>query len=760
MLIKKGNKIKNLKKTTLITLALIAYSPFVSSSTPQLSPQQALLQAINQNNLPDLQAALKKGVNVNMANHSGVTPLMTASLITLPTLSPLIPYLVSHGASLTAKDHNGCTPLDYALLGFTPGTATFLKSKGAPVGTNALVNAINQNNIAAVEKLLKEGANPNLFVGFAPILSLLTCSTAAESVSLAEVLLKGGANINARDIDNNTPLMNAVQENNTAMVSLFFRYNAQLDLKENHGGTALMMSITPHDTTMLQLLIAAHTNVNLQDNNGCTALMQAVNSGNLPAVQALLAAGAKTTPQADKSHYFTTALLLAVTSKTVSLPIVHALLNAPDAQASINLQDSYGWTAVMYAVNTKNLPLTQLLISAGAKTTPQANKANALDTALLIAVTNQTVSLPIVQALLQAPDSKDSINLQDTTGWTALMYAVSNNNLPLTQLLLASRAKTTPQANQANASQTALIVAISQSASLSVVQALLNAPDSKQSVNLQDNTGTTALMYAATAGNLPATQALLAAGADTTIATPNGQTALSVAAANCKSVIETASYEETNTNLLNGIVNNNLAAVKTSLAAGANPNWIIEGKQLGTTRLSLVILATQHGYTPIAQMLINAKANVNFQDNYGATALIYAAQAGNLKLANALLKAGANPNLQTNAANSSTTALIVATQAGNQALVKALATTKGINANIQDYIGMTALMYAAQNSSLPLLQLLVEIPGINLNLVNNNLNAPQASSGYAALDYTYSTTGAPTNCTTFLSQKGALAQMF
>ncbi len=749
-------KMKNFQKLTFVVIALLSHTAFAGTSVQKLSPQQALLQGLLQNNLAIVETAIKNGANVNTPDQFGTTPLMMISLATTPTMPSSIPYLVSHGASLTAKDPNGCTPLDYAFLGLTTETIAFLESKHAPIGTNALVNAINRNHIPEVEKLLQEGANPNLALGGNPLLTLLICGTTENYLHIAELLLKAGSKINEKDCLGQTSLLDAVQAQNLNMVTLLIRYKAD---------------------------------VNIPNPTGMTPLINAVGTNNLPVIQALIAAGAKTTVQIDQKHYSDTALLIAASQKFPSLSIIEALLKAPDIKDSINIQDNNGYTALMWAIFSNNLPIIQALITAGAKTTPRAHQTQSLVTALLIAAGQQTPSLPIIEALLKAPDIKDSINLQDATGWTPLMWAASANNLPIIQALITAGAKTTPQNNQANNSATALIIAISQQTpSLAIVQALLQATDIKDSINLQSNDKWTPLMWATSEGNLPIVKALLTAGANIKIATPQGQTAWSVSAANCKSALQEAYNTpliKANTNLLNAIFDGDLAGINSALAAGANPN--VDISKIMKRSLSLLTLVAGSNkiknHTAIAQALIAAIANHDFQDYHGATALIIAASDGNLELVNSLLTAGANPNFQTNAANFSATALtsaaignftsvvealakaptisqsinkqdstgatvlIYAAQAGNTAMVKALASIKGINANIQDNTGMTALMYASSNNNetingdlLPLLKLLVKIPGINLNVINNHMNESVqcGPDGCAALDYALS----------------------
>ena len=164
------------------------------------------------------------------------------------------------------------------------------------------------------------------------------------------------------------------------------------------------------------------------------------------------------------------------------------------------------------------------------------------DMRLLEALNTENPSLATIQKLLSVPAIKDSINFQESLlGTTALIAAASSENSGIISALIAAGAKTTLQEIQANGSDTALLRATGQRPpSLAIVKALLNAPDIKNSINLKDSIGMTALMYTAAQGDLPTTQALLTAGADATIVTPTGLTALSVSQSNCAPAIQAA----------------------------------------------------------------------------------------------------------------------------------------------------------------------------------------------------------------------------
>ncbi|KAH6902525.1 hypothetical protein BKA70DRAFT_1434840 [Coprinopsis sp. MPI-PUGE-AT-0042] len=76
-----------------------------------------------------------------------------------------------------------------------------------------------------------------------------------------------------------------------------------------------------------------------------------------------------------------------------------------------------------------------------------------------------------------------------------------------------------------------------------------------------------------------------------------------------------------------------------------------------------------------------------------------------------------SPNVQT--ANSRASPLMLAVKIGHLACAKTLLSLPGIDANLRDVSGETALMKAAENGHIECVQLLVEAPGIDINARDN-----------------------------------------
>jgi len=112
---------------------------------------------------------------------------------------------------------------------------------------------------------------------------------------------------------------------------------------------------------------------------------------------------------------------------------------------------------------------------------------------------------------------------------------------------------------------------------------------------------------------------------------------------------------------------------------------------------TLLMLAISCGYKEIAEMLINAGADLNMQDNRGDTALkhavMYTSKIRATEIAEMLINAGANVNIQD---NYGTTALMYAVIYDRAEIVQMLLDA-GADINVQNYRGCTALGYLQNN---------------------------------------------------------------
>ena len=147
----------------------------------------------------------------------------------------------------------------------------------------------------------------------------------------------------------------------------------------------------------------------------------------------------------------------------------------------------------------------------------------------------------------------------------------------------------------------------------------------------------------------------------------------------------------------------------------------------GNGQLSLLMLASEDGYSEVCKILINKGAKLDLQDFYGETALLIASQRGRTEVVKVLLDKGAKLDLRD---NDNETALMMASEKGHKDVCKILL-DKGAKLDLQTNSGVTALMMASMNEMTEIVKLLLE-KGANTGL--------KSKGGKTAYDWTQNDT--------------------
>ena len=186
----------------------------------------------------------------------------------------------------------------------------------------------------------------------------------------------------------------------------------------------------------------------------------------------------------------------------------------------------------------------------------------------------------------------------------------------------------------------------------------------------------TALIAAASRGDVPIAKTLIDGGANVNATSPTGANALIRALEN--------KHEEVSTLLL------------------AQPKLDLNTQRADGTTV-LMIYAAREKEPQVAQLLERG-VNVNLQDGEGDTALHRASQSGNLRIVQMLLDKSANPNIQNQVGG---TPLMWAGAFGHHEVAKALL-ARGANPRLKDEDGMTASAWATKNYQTDLASVLRE----------------------------------------------------
>ena len=114
---------------------------------------------------------------------------------------------------------------------------------------------------------------------------------------MIEILLKAGADVDARTVYGHTALMTAAAFGRREVVRLLMEAGADVQARTELGKTVLNGAVGPvDDPEIIEALIAAGADVNAKDNVGWTPLLAAAQSTEHPEnIELLLAAGVDAT---------------------------------------------------------------------------------------------------------------------------------------------------------------------------------------------------------------------------------------------------------------------------------------------------------------------------------------------------------------------------------------------------------------------------------------------------------------------------------
>jgi ankyrin repeat protein len=156
--------------------------------------------------------------------------------------------------------------------------------------TVLLIAAVERNDRAEVERLLKSGVTPNATTN--NDMTALMVAVGAGSVEIARTLITSGGGVNDKDLDGMTPLLYATIADNVEEIKLLLAAGADPNGAASDGMTALMWASMGGKAPAAELLLGHSAKPNVQDANGRTALMLAAGNGWTAVIRILLERGA------------------------------------------------------------------------------------------------------------------------------------------------------------------------------------------------------------------------------------------------------------------------------------------------------------------------------------------------------------------------------------------------------------------------------------------------------------------------------------
>jgi len=231
-------------------------------------------------------------------------------------------------------------------------------------GDGALLSAVKAQDGAAVRSLLDRGADPN--ESDPDGTTALAWAVHADDAEIAKALLDAGASAAATNRYGVGPLFLASENGSAAMLELLLAHGADPNQALPDGETALMTAARAGDVAAVRVLLEAGADVNARESwKGQTALMWAADANNASVVEALLDAGADLDARTFSGEF--SALSFAV--RAGALEATRTLL---DRGANVNEETRAGTSMLVLSVMNGHYELAAMLLDYGAD--PNADK--------------------------------------------------------------------------------------------------------------------------------------------------------------------------------------------------------------------------------------------------------------------------------------------------------------------------------------------------------------------------------------------------
>jgi len=199
-----------------------------------------------------------------------------------------VKLLISEGADVNVKNNDGQTPLHYAARKGHKEIVELLLAHGADVNIGADYNrtaaefAMQSNHREIVQLLVSKGAD----------ISPLHFALYMKDETKARSLIEGGDDVSRRTPYGTTPLDRAVVAGFKDIVELLIAKGADVNAKDNWDWTPLHSAVYG-DKEIVELLIAKRANVNARNGGSRTPLWYAQEEGHTEIVELLRKHGAK-----------------------------------------------------------------------------------------------------------------------------------------------------------------------------------------------------------------------------------------------------------------------------------------------------------------------------------------------------------------------------------------------------------------------------------------------------------------------------------
>jgi uncharacterized protein len=457
----------------------------------------------------------------------------------------------------------------FSACAWADGAVTQVVAHPAP-----LVDAVRSRDGATARKLLKDSPRDGVRQLAVDGTSALHWAVYYDDADMVDRLVAAGADVNARNDYGATPLSQAAVVGNVRVIKRLLGAGADVEAANADGQTALMVLARSSNVEAAKLLLKRGAKVDSREAwREQTALMWAAAEGQPTMVGLLIEKGADVNARSKVNEW------------------ERQVTAEPRHQA----RPAGGFTPLLYAARRGCVECARLLVKAGAR-------VDDVDPEGVSPLLLATLNFSFDTAAFLIEQGAD-VNRWDIWGRAPLYAAVDMNTLP-----------TGGRADRPTLDTTAgieLIDRLLKAGANPNMQLKLFPPHRSLRDDRGADTlltiGSTPLIRAAKAGDVPAIKLLLAAGANVDLPTLNGITPLMAAAGNGSSGLDTRGRYKTEAQAVE--------AAQLILDAGADINARDRG---GQTALHG---AVSWGYNSLIRTLATRRADLAAKDSQGRTAI-------------------------------------------------------------------------------------------------------------------------------------------
>ncbi len=480
--------------------------------------------------------AVVNETNAGLTDSNGNTPLHLALICDAPLAK--IQYMISLMKDVNTRNKDGNSALFLSILKNRQKVGELLLAK------NADIFSTNTNNNSPLRLALKYGGSVQDWLITSKTIkqkdgtgnTVLHYAAEWQYKDAISGLVMKGADISAKNANGETPLFSAVKTNNPEIIQTVVDCGADIKARDNLGSTAMHTAVRWDAPASIDKLLALGINVNAQNTAGKSPLAEAVVAGKFEIAKKLLASGAD--PNTSDSNGVT---VLMDAIRGCSKDSVQLLLGYG---ANPNVQEVNGRNAYHEAAYMGEKEIIKLIRKAGGNPLSRDKQGTTPFSIVLkkdisvirevlgnnYTITDSDGNTPVhivvkakgsTQLLQVLIEEGYPVDTRNADGYTALNYAIENNDVKTAVVLLENGANPFQMIDKKG--KNGISIALDKK-NKSMISNIV-----KYAGKMTDMQGNTILHYAAKTSDEAMVKTLISYGIDKSIKNVSGDTAYTIA---------------------------------------------------------------------------------------------------------------------------------------------------------------------------------------------------------------------------------------